>query len=145
MTRRPSFDEMGLRTAALWAERSTDPKHQVGACILSDRSHTLVGIGYNGRYPGSPSEDRASLEVGGSEFIHAEQNAIVRARWEHGESHTLYVSLEPCHACALLILAARHIRRVVFAQEYAGSGPLLRGSHLLSAGGVRVQQIVLGS
>ncbi|TDE87359.1 deoxycytidylate deaminase [Deinococcus sp. S9] len=137
---RPSWEEMGMRTAKLWAERSMDPKHRVGACAMSNDSHVVVGISYNGRYPGSPSEDRASLEVGGSEFLHAEQNLLVRARWEHGEKHTLLVTHEPCHECALLILAARHINRVVFETPYAGDGKRRRGADILREAGVEVMQ-----
>ena len=140
-SRRPSFDEMGIETARLWARRSADSKLKVGACILSDVGHSVVSVGYNGRFPGSPSEARASEAQGASECLHAEQNAIVRARWEAGETHTLYVTHEPCHECALLILAARHIKRVVYDQPYAGDGVRRRGSEILEDAGVEVVQI----
>ena len=57
---RPTFDELGLATARLWATRSADPKVQVGACLL-DRWNRVVGVGYNGRAAGEPNE-RESLE-----------------------------------------------------------------------------------
>lgn len=44
---RPSFDDLGLATARLWATRSADPKVQVGACLL-DQWNPVVGVGYNG-------------------------------------------------------------------------------------------------
>ncbi|MPY67698.1 deoxycytidylate deaminase [Deinococcus sp. SDU3-2] len=135
---RPSWDEMGLRTAQLWSERSADDKFKVGVAILSNESHTVVGLGYNGRYPGSATEQRASQETGASQFTHGEINALLRARWEHGEKHTLYTSLEPCHDCALAILAARHINRVVYAQAYAGDGKRRRGAEILREAGVEV-------
>lgn len=135
---RPSFDEMGMETARLWAQRSADPKHKVGAAILSARSHTLVSIGYNGRHPGSPTEERASLEVGGSLYIHAEQNALLRARWEPGETHHLYVTHAPCPECALLILAARHVSRVMIGNPYAMPGRP-DGVSILRAAGIEVE------
>lgn len=44
---RPSFDDLGLATARLWATRSADPKVHVGACLL-DQWNPVVGVGYNG-------------------------------------------------------------------------------------------------
>ena len=137
---RPSWDATAMELAKIFAARSTDAKIKVGAVILSERSKTVVGAGLNGRYPGSPDEGRRSLETGGSEFIHAEQAAIVRARWESGEDHVLVTTVEPCHECALLILAARHIKRVVYLTPYAGDGKRRRGSEILEEAGLEVIQ-----
>ncbi|GGM16342.1 deoxycytidylate deaminase [Deinococcus aerophilus] len=137
---RPSWDETGMDLARVFAQRSADEKFKVGAAILSNTSHAVVSLGVNGRYPGCPTEARADAGQGRSEMLHAEQNAIVRSRWEHGESHTLYATMEPCHECALLILAARHITRVVYAKPYAGDGVRRRGSEILKDAGVEVVQ-----
>lgn len=137
---RPSWDETGIALAQVFAARSADAKVKVGTAILSNDSHSVVSMGVNGRYPGSPTEERAAGGQGESEMLHSEQNAIVRARWEHGEKHTLYVTFEPCHECALLILAARHINRVVYVNPYAGDGVRRRGSQILSEAGVEVVQ-----
>jgi dCMP deaminase len=139
---RPSFDDMGLKTALLWASRSSDEKLKVGVSILSDTSHTLVSVGYNGRHPGSKTEARESMEIGGSAFIHAEINALLRARWEIGETHTLYTTTEPCHNCALAILAARYVKRVVFSKPYAGDGKQKRGSVVLQEAGLTVSLLL---
>lgn len=134
---RPSFDELGLATARLWATRSADAKVQVGACIL-DRWNRVVGVGYNGRAAGEPNE-RESLEQGQSGFIHAEVNALLAANW-NGEGHTLFVTHEPCATCARLIVNSRRITRVVYATEYTetarrdaglpSGAEVLRGAHL---------------
>ena len=113
---RPSFDELGMATARLWAARSPDPKVQVGACLL-DGWNRVVGVGYNGRAAGEPNE-RESLEQGHSGFIHAEVNALLAANW-NGEHHTLYVTHEPCATCARLIVNSRRVTRVVYAATYA--------------------------
>lgn len=136
---RPTFDELGLATAKLWATRSADPKVQVGACLL-DRHHRVVGVGYNGRATGEPNE-RESLTHGGSGFIHAEVNALLAANW-NGEDHTLYVTHEPCSTCARLIINSRRVSRVIYAVPYreearAATG-LPYGADILRAAGIEV-------
>ncbi len=139
---RPSFDELGLATARLWATRSADAKVQVGACIL-DRHHRVVGVGYNGRAAGEPNE-RESLEHGASGFIHAEVNALLAAHW-NGEGHTLYVTHEPCSVCARLIINSRRVGRVVYRTPYheenrAAAG-LPFGADILRSAGIEVEQV----
>lgn len=139
---RPSFDELGLATARLWATRSADSKVQVGACIL-DRHHRVVGVGYNGRAAGEPNE-RESLSQGHSGFIHAEVNALLAANW-NGEGHTLYVTHEPCAACARLIVNSRRVARVMYESAYRESvrveSGLPSGEAILRDAGIEVVHV----
>ncbi|NLT31412.1 MAG: deoxycytidylate deaminase [Propionibacterium sp.] len=139
MTIRPSFDELGLATARLWATRSADPKVQVGACLL-DHWNRVVGVGYNGRASGEPNE-RESLDQGQSGFIHAETNALLAANW-NGEAHTLYVTHEPCATCARLIVNSRRVVRVVYEIDYTetsrAEAGLPSGARILADSGVTV-------
>ncbi|ACO47338.1 deaminase [Deinococcus deserti] len=139
---RPSFDDLGLATARLWASRSADSKVQVGACIL-DRHHRVVGVGYNGRAAGEPNE-RESLDQGHSGFIHAEVNALLAANW-NGEGHTLYVTHEPCATCARLIVNSRRVGRVAFASPYSETSRvqsgLPSGAEILRSAGIEVQHV----
>lgn len=141
MTDRPSFDELGMATAKLWATRSADPKVQVGACIL-DHHNRVVGVGYNGRASGEPNE-RESMDQGLSGFIHSEVNALLAANW-NGEQHTLYVTHEPCATCARLIINSHRIRRVIFATAYTEQSrleaDLPSGAQILRAAGIDVTQ-----
>jgi dCMP deaminase len=136
---RPSWDEMGMALADTWARRSVDEKVRVGCVILSDSSHYAVGQGYNGRYPGCPNEGRASPEQGQSQAIHAELNAVMRARWEPGETHTLYCTHAPCPDCAVMILGARKIGRVVFRTPYEMKGRV-SGTEILQQAGLGVDR-----
>lgn len=136
---RPTFDDLGLATAKLWATRSMDEKFQVGACLL-DRHHRVVGVGYNGRAAGEPNE-RESLSHGLSGFVHAEVNALLAANW-NGEDHTLYVTHAPCAACARLIVNSRRIGRVLYATPY-DEAPRLEanlpgGPDILRSAGIEV-------
>lgn len=142
---RPTFDDLGIATARLWATRSADPKVQVGACLL-DSWNRVVGVGYNGRAAGEPNE-RESLEQGHSGFIHAEVNALLAANW-NGDHHTLYVTHEPCATCARLIINSRRVTRVVYDTGYtevarATSG-LPSGAAILRAAGIAVAQAAGG-
>ncbi|MCG6567623.1 deaminase [Tessaracoccus sp. ZS01] len=137
---RPSFDELGLATARLWATRSADAKVQVGACLL-DRWHRVVGVGYNGRAAGEPNE-RESMAQGQSGFIHAEVNALLAANW-NGEGHTLFVTHEPCATCARLIINSRRVTRVVYETGYTevvrSEVGLPSGAQILREGGLSVE------
>ena len=139
---RPSFDDLGLATARLWATRSADTKVQVGACLL-DRHHRVVGVGYNGRAAGEPNE-RESLLHGASGFIHAEVNALLAANW-NGEGHTLYVTHEPCATCARLIVNSRRVSRVVYGVPYSEetrvAGGLPSGADILRSSGIEVLHV----
>jgi dCMP deaminase len=141
VTDRPSFDDLGLGTARLWASRSADPKVQVGACLL-DAWHRVVGVGYNGRASGEPNE-RESLEQGHSGFIHAEVNALLAANW-NGAEHTLYVTHEPCATCARLIINSRRVTRVVYDVGYTeqarASTGLPSGARILGDAGILVER-----
>jgi len=139
---RPTWDEMGMATARLWAMRSADPKVKVGACIL-DHHHRVVGVGYNGRAAGEPNE-RESLEQGQSGAIHAEVNALLAAHWE-AEGHTLYVTHAPCAQCARLIVNSRRVRRVLYATPYEEVARTERGlpsgPDILRAAGIEVTHV----
>lgn len=139
MSDRPTFDELGLATATLWATRSADAKVRVGACLL-DHNNRVVGVGYNGRAAGEPNE-RESMDQGLSGFIHAEVNALLAANW-NGERHTLYVTHEPCATCARLIVNSRRVVRVVYGQPYVEQArleaSLPSGEQILTAAGITV-------
>lgn len=140
---RPTWDEMGMATAKLWAMRSTDDKHKVGACIL-DYNNRVVGVGYNGRAAGEPNE-RESMEQGGSGYIHAEVNALLAANWNPAQPHTLYVTHQPCASCARLIVNSRRITRVVYGYPYEEtarlSAGLPSGAEILRAAGIEVNHV----
>ncbi len=131
-----------MATARLWATRSADSKVRVGACLL-DHCNRVVGVGYNGRAAGEPNE-RESLEQGMSGFIHAETNALLAANW-NGDSHTLYITHEPCATCARLIVNSRRVTRVVYAISYTESNReangLPSGAEILRAAGLIVEQV----
>ena len=55
-TTRPSWDEVWMATSMIIAQRSYDPRHQVGAVVVSDDNTQVLAVGYNGNYSGGPNE-----------------------------------------------------------------------------------------
>jgi dCMP deaminase len=110
-----------MRIAETSAQRSKDPKTQVGACIVNPDNKHILSIGYNG-LPRGFSDDDISWDES-EDFmldkhtyvVHAEANAILNAHQELGGS-TLYVSMFPCNECAKLIAQAG-VKKVVYSDD----------------------------
>ncbi len=56
MTDRPQWDEIWMEMARLISRRSYDPRHQVGAIVVTADNTQVLSIGYNGNYSGGPNE-----------------------------------------------------------------------------------------
>ncbi|CAC5406243.1 comEB [Mytilus coruscus] len=103
------WDEYFMALAFLSAQRSKDPKTQVGACIVNNDKR-IVGMGYNGMpnhckgedFPwgkGQTAEDNKHLYV-----CHAELNAVVNKIQADVRGCRMYVTLFPCNECAKIIV-----------------------------------------
>ena len=127
--RRPSWDDYFLGLVDEVAGRATCDRGRSGCVITKDRR--IVATGYVGSPAGLAHCDEAghllkTVEDGSGErrqhcvrTIHAEQNAICQAA-RFGTSlawATLYCTMEPCRACAMLIINCG-IVRVVCAHRY---------------------------
>lgn len=137
---RPSWDTLFMRQAADLAEKSTCIRKQVGAILVKD--NRPISLGYNGTPKGDAHccdhgwdvKELRKLLAGAKvsqEFLkqhgewsklnelHAERNAILYCarRGIATEGATLYITLSPCHQCAMDILIAG-IKRVVYGELY---------------------------
>ena len=132
MRTRPTWEQYFLSIAELIASRSTCLRHQYGAVVV-DSEHTIVSTGYNG----APSGIQSCYDKGfcyreqnniptGTRYetcysIHAEMNAIIRARSSVRDC-TLYIgSLDnenniPCDMCRR-VMANAGIRMCIFRHE----------------------------
>lgn len=131
---RPTMDQVLLEMAALMATRSTCSRAAVG-CVVARDGRNLAS-GYNGAPAGLPhcqhplaekTTTAAANAVGCRDAVHAEANAIAFAA-KHGVSLNgaeLFTTLDPCLACAQLIVNAG-IVRVVSGERYRNDdGPRL--------------------
>ena len=122
MTRRPTWDEIWMNFAEQIAQRSPDEKHKVGAVIVNEENTQVLSVGYNGDQKGGPNE-RESMEVGGSGFIHAEINALIKCDYNYPKKKKMYLTLSPCRMCAKAIVNAG-IDEVIYFKEYKESNGL---------------------
>lgn len=109
--KREKWDTRFLRLALEIAEWSKDPSTRVGAVIVNQRD--IMCTGYNGfpRGVSDAPEHLACRETKYPRTVHAEQNAIYRAR-DSLVDCTIYTTLFPCATCAGGIIQ-KGISRVV--------------------------------
>ena len=119
---RPSWDEVWMSMAETIAQRSYDPRHRVGAVVVSGDNAQVLALGYNGNYSGGPNEVE-SAEPGRSGMIHAEINALLKLDYNNPKRKVLYLTLSPCRHCAKCIINAG-IDEVVYREEYRDTSSL---------------------
>ncbi len=133
-SRRISLNEVYMRLAETIALRSHNPRHAVGAVVVSGDLRRVLSVGYNGNarglanFPDNP-------EAGLSGTVHAEANALITAG-EHGTDRQMFTTLSPCMDCAKLIINAG-IKRLWYRELYRDERPL----DLLRWSQVVVQQL----
>lgn len=101
---------------------SYDEKCKVGSIVISSDFREICAIGYNGNYKGGPNE-RDSLNVGESGFLHSEENALFHLckPYENRENLILLCTHEPCPMCAKRIVNSG-IKTVLFSKFYRSLG-----------------------
>lgn len=133
---RPSFHELLMETASIWARRGTCPRLRVGA-VLADNDRILVQ-GYNGNVAGMQHCPDPHPEGPCETAVHAEENVLYFAanRGISTSDTWLYVTHAPCYRCARGIVNAG-IEVVVYRDEYRS----MDGVKLLRQANVSVMQI----
>ena len=116
---RPTCDEIWTDFATKISNRSLDPKYKVGAVIVSEENTQVLSIGYNGDHRGG-SNERDSLSVGKSGFIHAEINALIKCDYNYHKKKKMYLTHSPCNVCAKAIVNAG-ISEVIYLERYEQS------------------------
>jgi dCMP deaminase len=134
LDKRPNWDEYFMGIMQQVGKRGTCDRGKSGAVIVKEKR--LLSTGYVGSPMNTPHCDEAGHEMhtvtnaDGStsqhciRTAHAEQNAIVQAA-RHGiaiDGATVYCKMEPCYACAKMIINAG-IKRVVCEKRYHAAKP----------------------
>lgn len=130
---RPEWDEIWMTFAKNMSRRSYDPRHQVGAVVVTEDNTQVLSVGYNGNHSGGPNEVE-SQEPGQSGMLHAEINALLKMDYNNPKRKIMYVTLSPCRMCAKAIINSG-IDEVVYDEEYRDTS----GVDLLRSSGVVVK------
>jgi dCMP deaminase len=122
-----------MRLARSIAERSVDPRLQVGCVIVSADDRRVLGVGYNGDEAGGANAPD-STDAGASGFVHAEVNALIKS---HGVCGSIvYITHSPCVVCARALVNER-VARVVYGEAYRDT----RGIEILLKSGVSAEEM----
>jgi dCMP deaminase len=119
---RPTWNQIWMKFAHSIASRSIDPRHQVGAVVVTGDNTQVLAVGYNGNYVGGPNCVE-SLEPGESGMIHAEINALLKMDYNNHKDKIMYVTLSPCRMCAKAIVNSG-IKTVFYDEEYRDKSSL---------------------
>ncbi|GAB1600784.1 deoxycytidylate deaminase-like [Argonauta hians] len=117
------WDEYFMSVAFLSAQRSKDPRTQVGACIVNE-NRRIVGVGYNGM-PRGCSDDKfpwcneglTPMEDKNLYVCHAELNAILNSSGDV-KNCSVYVGLFPCNECAKAIIQSGIKEVIYYSRKY---------------------------
>lgn len=130
---RPAWPTIWMRLARSIAERSVDPRLQVGCVIVSADDRQVLAVGYNGDEAGGANAPD-STDAGASGFVHAEVNALIKS---HGVCGSIvYVTHSPCVVCARALVNER-VARVVYGEAYRDT----RGIEILRKSGVHAEEM----
>ena len=132
---RPEWDEVWMQTAHTNSKRSYDPRHQVGAIVVTEDYTQVLAVGYNGNYSGGPTEVESDVP-GESGMIHAEINALLKMDYNNPKYKKLYVTLSPCRQCAKAMVNAG-IDEVVYDEEYRDTSSI----EILLDAGIKVRKL----
>ena len=119
---RPTWDEIWLEFAHSISKRSYDPRHRVGAVIVTYDNTQVLSVGYNGNYAGGPNRVESDVP-GQSGMLHAEINALLKMDYNNPKPKKLYLTLSPCRMCAKAIVNAG-IKKVFYSEKYRDSSGL---------------------
>ncbi|KKL65037.1 hypothetical protein LCGC14_2158980 [marine sediment metagenome] len=125
MFRRPTKEEIHMRTAFLWAERSLCklPNRKIGCVITSEDMRQILGVGYNGNPAAMPNDSCRGITANCG-CLHAEQNAVAMADGSI-PSKRIFITMTPCESCANII-AQSNIDKVYYSDEYRNQDGLMR-------------------
>ncbi len=132
---RPKWDTVWIEFAENISRRSIDPKHKVGAVIVTTDNTQVLALGYNGDHKGGPNS-RDSMKHGHSGLIHAEINALIKCDYNNPKDKKMYVTLSPCCVCAKAIINSG-IKEVIYLEKYIDS----EGIDILQSCGISVRSV----
>lgn len=113
-----SWDELFIRQAMLFAQKSKDPSTKVGCVIVGD-GNAVLSMGFNG-FPRGVHEDRFDYEPHPTQpLAYVEKRTLIEERWKRPDK---YLWVEHAERNAVYN-AARHGVRLAGARAYINYEP----------------------
>ncbi|XP_021360272.1 deoxycytidylate deaminase-like isoform X2 [Mizuhopecten yessoensis] len=135
-----------MAIAFLSAQRSKDPRTQVGACIVNT-DNKIVGIGYNGMPQGCNDDimpwSRTAENILDTKQLyvcHAELNAVLNKNSTDVKDCTVYVALFPCNECAKVLIQSRIKEVVYYSDKYHHKVEFVASRRMLDMAGIKHRQ-----
>ena len=139
------WDDCFMAVAEVMAGRSKDPNTQVGCCLV-DRKNHIVGTGYNG-FPKSIASDALPWDREGEPLLtkylyvsHAEQSAIDNSDRHLLDGSRAYVSLFPCHSCAIRLIQNGIVEVVYLYDQYHDTDSCIAARKMFDLAGVKYRK-----
>lgn len=142
------WDLYFMAIAQLSAQRSKDPKTQVGACVV-DTHNRIKATGYNGFPRGVPNDafpwDRKGdpLDTKYMYICHAEANAIDNRGANSLDGCRMYVTLYPCNECAKRIIQNGITEVIYLSDKYAGTDHHTAAKAMFDVANVHTRQLLI--
>lgn len=146
------WDDYFMSVAFLSAQRSKDPRTQVGACIVN-QDERIVGIGYNGMPRGcsddefpwtniNQTDDCEKLNDKNLYVCHAELNAILNKNSADVNNCKIYVVLFPCNECAKVIIQSGIKEVIYYSDKYRDKTKFKASRKMLESAKVHCRQLI---
>lgn len=132
----PSREYVMMNNAIMQSLFSCSHLRRVGCIITSIDYQNLLSYGYNGDEKDGPNMP-PSFDSGKSEFIHAEENALIKLHTK--EPSILFITDAPCQLCAKKIINTESIKEVYYLREYKN----MEGIGLLISHGIKTYKFQL--
>tara|TARA_Y100001938_G_C8064238_1_gene419175 strand:+ start:271 stop:771 length:501 start_codon:yes stop_codon:yes gene_type:complete len=96
---KPSWAEYFIQMAVLASSRSSDAQTKHG-CVITDKKHRVLGIGYNSFPVGMPDDVLPNMRPEKYKWmVHAERNALANCTLRPDDG-VAYITGPPCLDCA---------------------------------------------
>jgi len=114
---RPSFEDIYMKLAKTFAERSTCLRLQVGTVITSLDYRRVLAVGYNGNATNLPNRcDRST--PGNCGCLHSEENAVINCDSGRMVKKAVFVTHLPCVMCTKRLINLGNVKKVYFHKDY---------------------------
>lgn len=139
LTPRPTFQEIYMRLAHSFAERSTCSRRKIGCVITSEDFRQVLAVGYNGNAGGLANACDRPTESGNCGCLHAEDNAVINSGAPRSTPKVVFVTTAPCPMCAKRLVNLGNVKRIYFAAEYNSA----TGLKILTDCGIPVERLIV--